>query len=58
MAKQIKLTQGRFTWMAQIQNDGKNIYLGLYKELKIAILARKRAEEDYFGEFAYQGGNI
>jgi len=45
MAKQIKLTQGRFTWMAQIQNDGKNIYLGLY-------------EEDYFGEFAYQGGNI
>jgi hypothetical protein len=38
-------------WMAQIQMDGKNKYLGLYEKFEDAINARVKASTKYFGEF-------
>lgn len=39
-------------WQAQIQINGKNIYLGLFKNLNEAIIVRKKASKKYYGEFA------
>ena len=38
-------------WCAQIMFKGKMIYLGSYKSIGEAKMARKRAEQKYFGEF-------
>lgn len=40
-------------WMAQIQNNGKHIYLGRYKNIQGAFLARRFAERLYFGGAKY-----
>ena len=41
-------------WVAQITVDLKNIYLGRFVDKEDAIVARLRAEKQYFGEFAPQ----
>lgn len=40
-------------WQAKIKLHGKQIYLGLFSELREAIEARKAAEIKYFGEYSY-----
>lgn len=35
-------------WVAQIKHNGRNIYLGLYVNLKKAVSARRAAEKKYF----------
>ena len=41
-------------WVALIQINRKQIYLGTFKEKEDAIQARKQAEIDYFGEYRRQ----
>lgn len=41
-------------WIAQISVYGKLKYLGLFEKEEDAIRARKKAEELYYKEFAYQ----
>lgn len=43
------------SWEAKIQINGKQIYLGRYKDKEDAIKARKEAEIKYFGEYCYDG---
>lgn len=40
-------------WMARIRANYRNISLGNYDSKEDAILARKEAEEKYFGEYSY-----
>lgn len=40
-------------WIAKIAKEGKDYYLGSYKNKEEAIEARKEAEEKYFGEYNY-----
>lgn len=42
-------------WRAYITYKYKAIQLGTFKNMQDAINARKKAEEKYFGEFAYKG---
>lgn len=44
----------RNRWVAQITFDYKNHYLGQFKNKEDAIVARLKAEKEYFGEFAPQ----
>jgi hypothetical protein len=39
-------------WRAQIGHEGKIVYLGIRKSLKLAIQLRKDAEEKYHGEYS------
>ena len=39
-------------WSVQLNANGVRYYLGLYKNLDDAIVARLAAEREYFGEFA------
>jgi hypothetical protein len=43
---------GKF--VARIVRNGKDIYIGCFKELKDAITAREEKEVELFGEFAYK----
>ena len=43
-------------WQANLQINGKLIYLGLYLNKEDAINARKQAELKYFKEFNYTEG--
>lgn len=40
-------------WRAYITVNGKQKSLGLYDDIADAVVARKRAEEDYFGEYSW-----
>jgi hypothetical protein len=40
-------------WAADIQKDGKRKYLGVFDNFDDAVAARKAAEKEYFGEYAY-----
>jgi hypothetical protein len=40
-------------WYAKIIKDNKEICLGYYDDFNEAVNARKKAEREYFGEFAY-----
>lgn len=40
---------------ARICFDGRQIHLGYFNTKEKAIMARRKAEKKYFGEFAYKG---
>lgn len=40
-------------WEARICVNKKNIYLGRYSILEDAIMARRKAEQQYYGEYSY-----
>lgn len=40
-------------WGANITVDGNRIHLGTFQNFEDAVAERKRAEEEYFGEFSY-----
>ena len=42
-------------YMARIMVNKKAKYLGLFFTIEEAQLARKKAEKEYFGGFAYDG---
>ena len=42
-------------WRAAIKFQGKEQHLGYYLNFEDAVIARKKAEQKYFGEFAYKG---
>lgn len=41
-------------WAASIKINRKPIHLGLFEDVNDAIIARKQAEEKYFGEYSYE----
>lgn len=43
-------------WRAAIKFKGREYHLGYYFNFNDAVKARKEAEQKYFGEFAYKGG--
>jgi hypothetical protein len=44
-------------WQVRIQIDCKQIYLGYFDNIEIAIGVRQQAEREFYGEFAYKGGS-
>ena len=46
------LNQRLQKWTAQIVVNQKHIYLGVFIDKKDAIIARKRAEENYYKEYS------
>lgn len=44
-------------WTASIQVNNKRIHLGYFIDKQDAIYARKKAEEEYFGEYSYDANN-
>lgn len=40
-------------WVAEIKIEGKKIYLGSFENIADAVNARRKGEEKYFGEYAY-----
>lgn len=41
-------------WSASVYLDGKEIYLGVYKDKNDAINARRMGEMQYYGEYSYE----
>jgi hypothetical protein len=46
--------KGTKKWLAQIMLNRQRIYLGLYDTIEMAAAVRKKAETQYFGQFAKQ----
>jgi hypothetical protein len=47
----VGVTEGKNgVWLARIEIDKQRIHLGTFKDLKSAVMARIKAEEEYFGE--------
>lgn len=44
--------EGRSKWTAYIQVEGRRVSLGRYDEFEDAVEARKRGEEEHYGEHA------
>lgn len=44
-------------WYVYINYKGKRIYKGRYKDLEVAKMVRKEAEDEYFGEYSYDNSN-
>jgi hypothetical protein len=42
----------RSLWAAQMESNGKHILLGRFENLSDAVLARRNAEKEFYGEFA------
>lgn len=42
-------------WVAKIKKNYRQIHLGYFTKLEDAVAARKAAEIEHFGEFAYRG---
>lgn len=40
-------------WVSCIGVNGKNVYLGSYKNFEDAVISRKNAEEEYYGEWSH-----
>ncbi len=51
----VSYRKDRDRYRAYIMVDRKQIALGNYETLEEAVKARRRAEQEYFGEFAYVG---
>jgi hypothetical protein len=45
-------------WIVRIQVKGKNIYIGAFTNETDAKSARKKAEQQYFGEFVFRGDKM
>ena len=43
-------------WNSRIRINGKTKHLGLFDNIEIAIGVRQQAEREYYGEYAYKGG--
>jgi hypothetical protein len=50
--KGVSFSRTRMKWEAHIQVNRKHKFLGYYDNMEEALVARKAAELDYFGEFA------
>ena len=50
----VRWNKNRRKWESYIMVNQKNIYLGIYELKKEAVRARKKAEEKYFGEYAFR----
>lgn len=48
------LSRGKRYWHAQINYQGKRIYLGSFPDFESAVAARKEAERKYHGEYVCQ----
>lgn len=49
----VRFDQARQKYTAYIRNNKKNIMLGLFDQFEDAVKARKKAEQEYYGEYAY-----
>ena len=56
--KGVSLDKRNNKYYARIMINGKNIFLGYFEDKEKAKEARDKAEQNYFGEFAYKGENI
>lgn len=45
-------------WMVRISVNGKRIYLGNYDDFEDAVRVRKKAEEEYYGEWSYDNSRV
>lgn len=52
----VRWNKNRNKWESYIMVNKKYIYLGLFEKFENAVKARKDAEEEYFGEYAYKKG--
>lgn len=50
----VTFDKSRNKWVAQLHKNGKHIFLGRFKNIEDAIIARLKGEKIYFGEFAPQ----
>lgn len=51
--KGITWHQRKKKWMVVLMLRGKSIFLGYFKNEQDALTIRRKAEQKYFGEFAY-----
>ena len=56
--KGVSLDKRNNKYSARIMVNGKNIFLGYFEDKEKAKEARNKAEQKYFGEFAYKGETI
>lgn len=40
-------------WLVRVHENGKDIYLGYFDKFDDAVVARKKGEEKYYGEYSY-----
>lgn len=52
--KGISWDKRRRRWYAKITVSGKQIFLGYFDDINLAVLTRKEAAREYFGEFAHE----
>lgn len=52
--KGVRMNKRRGVWVAYIRINTKQTHLGSFASLGDAVAARRKAEADHFGEFAYR----
>lgn len=50
----VRFDQAKQKYTASIRNNKKNVSLGLFDNFEDAVEARKKAEQKYYGEYAYE----
>ena len=45
-------------WMASIYANGKSMYLGIFEKFEDAVDVRRKAEDKYYGEYAWRSENF
>lgn len=53
--KGVKWHKGAQKWMAEIRVHGRYVYLGVHERLEDAATARREAERELIGEYAWSG---